>query len=96
MEHLTTPEWIRSREHRRKIRMKERTRKLLSKTFDRANPHTGSIEDPAVLAAEPFSLTAAQRAEIATSGMLMIGHECKGPSGEVIKLLPLVCIEDGI
>ena len=78
MEFLTMPEWIRSREHRRKIRMKERTRKLLSKTFDRANPHTGSIEDPAASAAEPLSLTAAQRAEIATSGMLMSAHEC-GP-----------------
>lgn len=78
MEFLTMPEWIRSREHRRKIRMKERTQKLFSKIFDRANPHTGSIEDPAALAAEPLYLTAAQRAEIATSGMLMSAHEC-GP-----------------
>nr|YP_010933092.1 hypothetical protein RMD59_pgp072 [Klebsormidium subtilissimum]WKT08092.1 hypothetical protein [Klebsormidium subtilissimum] len=78
MEFLTMSQFIRSREHRRKIRMKERTRKVLSKTFDRANPHTGSIEDPAALAAEPLSLTAAQRAEIATSGMLMSAHEC-GP-----------------
>lgn len=79
MEHLTTPEWIRSREYRRKIRIKERTRKLLSKRFDRADPHTGSIDDPAVLAAQPFVLAAAQRAEIVTSGILLIGHECNGP-----------------
>lgn len=78
MEFLTMPEWIRSREHRRKIRMKERTQKLLSKTFDRADPHTGSIEDPAALAAEPLFLAAAQRSEIIASGMLMSAQEC-GP-----------------
>lgn len=75
MEFLTMPEWIRSREHRRKIRMKERTQKLLSKTFDRADPHTGSIEDPAALAAEPLFLAAAQRSEIIASGMLMSAQE---------------------
>nr|WKT06246.1 hypothetical protein [Interfilum sp. SAG 2147] len=78
MDYFTMPEWIRSREHRRKIRMKERTRKLLSRSFDRADPHTGSIEDPAALAAESLALTAGQRAEIVASGMLLMAHDC-GP-----------------
>nr|WKT06143.1 hypothetical protein [Interfilum sp. SAG 36.88] len=78
MDYFTMPEWIRSREHRRKIRMKERTRKLLSRPFDRADPHTGSIEDPAALAAESLALTAGQRAEIVASGMLMMAHD-SGP-----------------
>nr|WKT06568.1 hypothetical protein [Klebsormidium dissectum]WKT07656.1 hypothetical protein [Klebsormidium sp. SEV1-VF17pt] len=72
---LTTPEWIRGREYRRKIRMKKRTKKLLSNPFDRADPHAESIEDPATLAAEPLHLTAIHRAEIITSGMLISGHE---------------------
>nr|YP_010932543.1 hypothetical protein RMD54_pgp070 [Klebsormidium crenulatum]WKT06348.1 hypothetical protein [Klebsormidium crenulatum] len=78
MEFFTMPEWIRSREHRRKIRMKERTRKRLSNAFDRADPHTGSIDDPAVLAVEPLLVAVAQQTELVITGMLLMAHEC-GP-----------------
>jgi hypothetical protein len=74
---LTTPDWVRGREYRRKVRMKKRSRSILSALFDSGDPHTdaGALDDPAMLAAEPLHLVVEQRAEILASGMLLSTHE---------------------